>query len=150
MSAAGQRGGRGAAGLRFHHLVLAVRRPGDATRLLAAQGYAIGEPVHDPLQKVNLIFCRSDDAPDVEIVYPGEEPSPLVAVLNRFQSGIYHLCYESDDVAATLTALEAQGLRALCVADPTPAVLFDGAKVSFYQIPDFGLIEIIDRGPTAG
>jgi len=43
-----------------------------------------------------------------------------------------------------LAAMEQNGVRAVCVAPPTPAVLFGGRPVSFYNIVGMGLCEIID------
>jgi hypothetical protein len=133
-------------GLDFHHLGLAVRRPDDATRFLGGLGYEIGEPVFDPLQHINLIMCRHNGAmPDVEIVYPAATKSPVDALVNLRPDGVvYHLCYVTADVAASLRRMEQTGLRAICVLPPTPAVLFGGRRVSFYNIVGMGLCEIIE------
>jgi len=132
-------------GLRFHHLGLAVRRPGDASRFLGALGYEIPEPVFDPEQNVNLIMCRHDAMPDVEIIYPAAGKSPVDTLVNQRPEGIvYHVCYVTEDLSAALKAIEESGVRTLCVAPPTPAVLFGGCPVSFYNIVGMGLCEIIE------
>jgi len=137
-------------GLRFHHLGLAVRRPGDASRFLGTLGYEIPEPVFDPEQNVNLIMCRHDAMPDVEIIYPAAGKSPVDALVNQRPEGIvYHICYVTADLPAALKAIKESGVRTLCVAPPTPAVLFGGCPVSFYNIVGMGLCEIIeDPGHT--
>jgi hypothetical protein len=132
-------------GLEFHHLGLAVRRPGDAARFLGGLGYEIGEPVFDPEQNLNLMMCRHGAMPDVEIIYPGATRSPADAFVNLRPDGmVYHLCYVTADLAAALMRMEEDGVRAVCVAPPTPAVLFGGRRVSFYNIVGMGLCEIID------
>jgi hypothetical protein len=132
-------------GLRFHHLGLAVRRPGDASRFLGALGYEIPEPVFDPEQNVNLIMCRHDGMPDVEIIYPATGKSPVDTLVNQRPDGIvYHVCYVTEDLSATLNAIEESGVRTLCVVSPVPAVLFGGCPVSFYNIAGMGLCEIIE------
>jgi methylmalonyl-CoA/ethylmalonyl-CoA epimerase len=133
-------------GLRFHHLGLAVRRPDDASRFLGALGYEIPDPVFDPEQNVNLIMCRHDGAmPDVEIIYPATGKSPVDTIAKQRPEGIvYHVCYITDDLSAALKAIEQSGVRAMCVAPPTPAVLFGGCPVSFYNIIGMGLCEIIE------
>ena len=133
-------------GLTFHHLGLAVRRPRDATQFLGGLGYSIGAPVFDPEQNVNLIMCAHPGAmPDVEIIYPAAGTSPVDAlVAARPQGIVYHLCYVTADLPATLAALDQAGLRAICKAPPTPAVLFGGRRVSFYDIVGMGLCEIIE------
>jgi len=133
-------------GLEFHHLGLAVRRPDDAARFLSGLGYEIGEPLFDPEQNINAILCRHSGAmPDIEIVYPSKTKSPADAFIDFNRNGIvYHVCYLAADLAATLAAMEQAGVRAVCVAPPTPAVLFGGRLVSFYNIVGMGLCEIID------
>jgi hypothetical protein len=137
-------------GLRFHHLGLAVRRPRDAARFLAGLGYDMDEPVFDPEQNVNLILCRHRGAmPTVEIIYPAEGKSPIDALVNARPDGIvYHMCYLTDDLSATLAWMEQNGVRAICKVPPTPAVLFGGCPVSFYDIVGMGLCEIIETKPS--
>jgi methylmalonyl-CoA/ethylmalonyl-CoA epimerase len=137
-------------GLCFHHLGLAVRRPGDASRFLGALGYDIPEPIFDPEQNVNLMLCRHAAMPDVEIIYPAAGKSPVDTLVNQRPEGIvYHVCYVTENLSTALQAMEESGVRALCVAPPAPAVLFGGCPVSFYNIVGMGLCEIIeDRGHT--
>jgi hypothetical protein len=135
----------GSLGLRFHHLGLAVRRPGDASRFLGALGYDIPEPTFDPEQNVNLIMCRHAAMPDVEIIYPAPGKSPVDTLVAQRPEGIvYHVCYVTEDLPGALRAMEESGVRALCVAPPVPAVLFGGCPVSFYNIVGMGLCEIIE------
>jgi methylmalonyl-CoA/ethylmalonyl-CoA epimerase len=133
-------------GLSFHHLGLAVRRPDDSIRFLGGLGYEIDDSVFDPEQNVNLIMCRHKGLmPAVEIIYPAAANSPIDTLVNRRPDGIvYHVCYVTADVSATLTWMEQNGVRAVCVAPPTPAVLFGGRRVSFYNIVGMGLCEMIE------
>ena len=138
-------------GLRFHHLGLAVRRPRDAVRFLGGLGYDLPEPVFDPEQNVNLIMGRGRGSmPDVEIIYPADSKSPADAWIKLHPDGlVYHMCYVTDDLAATLAWMEENGVRAVCMVEPTPAVLFGGCPVAFYNIVGMGLVEIIeDPGHT--
>jgi hypothetical protein len=129
--------------LEFHHFGLAVRDPGYAFVYLAALGYRAGSTCFDPHQRVNLAMRHHDTQPDVEVIWPGEGPSPLDKLLKQRDSLIYHLCYTSQDVAASLAAIEAAGLELLPISEPAPAPLFGGREVSFYSIGGFGMIEII-------
>lgn len=133
-------------GLRFHHLGLAAPRPDDAKTFLAGLGYEIGDPVFDPEQNTNLIMCRHEGSmPDVEIIFPATGKSPVDTLLNRRPDGlVYHVCYVTADLSDSLMQMQQAGVRAACVARPTPAILFDGREVSFYNIVGMGLCEIIN------
>ena len=85
-------------GLEFHHFGLAVKSPEAAFRYLDDLGYRAGSTCYDPLQKVNLAMRHHDRMPDVEVIWPGAEPSPIDRMLERSDSMIYHLCYTSEDV----------------------------------------------------
>jgi methylmalonyl-CoA/ethylmalonyl-CoA epimerase len=83
--------------------------------------------------------------PDVEIIYPAKGQSPVDNLVNLRPDGlVYHLCYTAPDIAASLRWLEENGLRAVCIVPPAPAVLFGGKRVSFYNIVGMGLCEIIE------
>jgi hypothetical protein len=138
-----------AAGLRFHHLGLAARQPEKAKRFLALLGYTLDPPVYDPLQKTHLIMCHGDnEMPPIEIIYPGDEPSPVDRLLTMYGNSIYHICFETHSLDSSLNVLRERGLRVTTVSPPKPAVLFDGRFVSFYIVPGFGLIEILDHRCT--
>jgi catechol 2,3-dioxygenase-like lactoylglutathione lyase family enzyme len=132
-------------GLSFHHLGLAVPRPDEAVTFLSGLGYEIGEHVFDPEQNVNLALCRRPDMPAVEIIWPGNGPGPIDKYVARHAGGIvYHACFTTSDLAASIAAMEAAKLRLICVSPPRPAVLFDGRAVSFHAIVGMGLIEILE------
>jgi catechol 2,3-dioxygenase-like lactoylglutathione lyase family enzyme len=131
--------------LTFHHFGLAVRRPDEARKFAAALGYQLGASVFDPAQNVHLQLCTHAAQPAVEIIWPGDRPGPVDKLLQRHASGIvYHLCYETEDLTAALAGLETAGLRALCVSPATPAPLFGGRPVSFYNVVGMGLVEILE------
>jgi len=131
--------------LRFHHFGLAVRRPDDAKVYLATLGYQAGEEIFDPGQNVHLQLCTHPTHPVVEIIWPNDTPGPIATLTARHSAGIiYHLCYETDNLAAALARFSEAKLRVVCISPPAPAPLFGGRKVSFYNVIGIGLIEIID------
>jgi catechol 2,3-dioxygenase-like lactoylglutathione lyase family enzyme len=132
-------------GLSFHHLGLAVRRADEAVGFLRGLGYRIGEPVFDTEQNVNLIMCSHDSMPDVEVISPGNNSGPVDNLVDRFSSGIvYHACYVTDNMEASVAAIRKVGLRVIPVSKLKPAVLFGGRRVSFHVIAGMGLVEIIE------
>lgn len=130
-------------GLQFHHLGLAVRSPRAAFAYLAGLGYREGAQTFDPLQSVNLAMRHHDAMPDVEVIWPGDGPSPVDRLVKRGEGRIYHLCYIANDPEGSLAALVAAGLEVLPVCEPLPAALFGGHPVSFLYVGDVGLIELI-------
>jgi len=131
--------------LKFHHFGLAVRRPDEARKYVAVLGYEPGESVFDPAQNVFLELCTHPEQPAVEIIWPGDTSGPVDKLAQRHSSGIiYHLCYETDHLAAMLAHFETAGIKIVCISPPTPAPLFGGRPVSFYNIVGMGLIEILE------
>jgi len=135
-------------GFTFHHFGLAAKTPERAVAFLQSLGYQIGVSVRDDLQQVNLIFCQNSSMPAVEIITPVDgTPGPLTTYLESSNGVIYHLCYECANREQALTRMESDQHRVRCISEPKPAILFNGAKVSFYRVQGFGMIEILE--PTA-
>lgn len=134
-------------GLRFHHFGLAVQGPEPAFLYLRTLGYREGRQVFDPLQRVNLAMRHHATMPDVEVIWPGDEPSPIDRLIKRMGSLIYHTCYECSQPDLAIAALEAVGLEVVPVSPPTPAVLFGGREVSFYSISGIGIVELLRTDP---
>jgi hypothetical protein len=130
-------------GLKFHHFGLAVHAPAEAFAYLAALGYREGAMEFDALQRVNVAMRHHDEMPDVEVIWPGDGPSPIDRLIKGRDSLIYHLCYSTPDADASLAAMEAAGLQLHTVAQPCPAILFGGLAVSFHLIGGVGMIELI-------
>lgn len=134
-------------GLRFHHLGLAVAEPTTAFHFLSALGYIEGAAVFDPLQGVNLSLRCHATMPNVEVIWPGEGPSPIDRMIRRGPM-IYHLCYVTSDADASIAAMVAAGFDVVCVSSPKPALLFGGIPVSFHSVDQFGLVELIHGEPA--
>jgi methylmalonyl-CoA/ethylmalonyl-CoA epimerase len=132
-------------GLRFDHLGLATRDPAGTLAFLRGLGYATPTTVHDPLQGVNLVLCTHPAMPAVEVVSAAGPGGPLESVLAQQPQAVYHQCYRSASLAATLAAFKAAGHRVVTVSPPKPAVLFGGLEVSFHLVRGFGLVEIIEQ-----
>ncbi len=138
----------GLSGLQFHHFGLAVRDPAEAFRYLLTLGYTEGNAVFDPLQQVNLAMRHHPAMPDVEVIWPGDGPSPVDRMIKGSGTMIYHLCYECPDSSAIMAALEAAEIETVLVSPPRPAILFAGREVSFHMVSGFGLIELLQSPPT--
>lgn len=131
-------------GLAFEHFGLATRDADKTLAFLSGLGYRTFGSVHDPLQRVNLVLCEHVSMPAVEVIFAADEEGPLDIILAQQPQAIYHLCFRSRDLAASLAAIKTAGIRTMVVSPPKPAVLFDYLPVSFHMVHGFGLIEIIE------
>ncbi|TXN75923.1 lactoylglutathione lyase [Methylobacterium sp. WL18] len=132
-------------GLSFHHFAVATEDVQISSAYLIALGYDRACNAYDPLQGVNLELWHHDTLPDVELVWPSESKGPLSTILKKKGVGIYHLCYEVDDISDAIDAFYEKNLNVLQIVEPRPAVLFDGRLVAFYVVDGFGLIELLCR-----
>ena len=130
-------------GLIFHHFGLAVSDIDQALPFMKGLGYSPGELIYDPQQNVNLIWCDHPQMPSVEIIASNGNPGPLDHYLSNMSDLIYHICFLSQDVKSSLSAIRNDKIRVLPVSPPKPAVLFDWKEVSFYIIKGFGLVELL-------
>lgn len=131
------------AGLTFHHFAVATNDARLSSEYLGALGYRRGANAYDPLQNVNLEMWHHPTMPDVELVSPSGTSGPVSAMLKKKGVGIYHVCYEVNDIAATVDTFRAQNVGFLEVVEPRPAVLFGGRPVAFYLFEGIGLVELL-------
>ena len=130
-------------GLQFHHFGLAVRNPEAAFRYLQSLGYTVSSIAHDPLQRVNLALCCHSEMPRVEVIWPGEDPSPIDKMIRHHSGLVYHLGYTAESPERAVTAIEQAGLTIVAASTSKEAVLFGGREVAFFFVENVGLIEII-------
>jgi methylmalonyl-CoA/ethylmalonyl-CoA epimerase len=137
-------------GMKFHHIGLAVLKPEASVAFLKGIGYTAGETIYDPAQNVNLIMCEnSAGMPDIEVIFPpgNGAPSPIDAIVQacKTRGTLYHLCYETSDIAKSVESIESGGHKVFPVSEPAPAILFGEKKVGFYLIKGFGMIELLEN-----
>ena len=123
-------------GARFHHVGVAVG-PG---------GIEAADPscssTHDPIQKVNVAFLSLNGL-QLELVEPAGDDSPVSASL---QKGIklLHVCYEVDDMEASLRECRQHGFHV--IRQPAPAAAFEQRLIAFVFSRAFGLVELLEKG----
>ncbi len=130
--------------MKFHHFGLAVHEFGPALGFFKNLGYSATKPVTDPLQHVELIMCRSDQQPDVELIRPLNTSSPVSSFLKKNQEMIYHPCYQVNNIEEALQT-QFHGMRVLNVSPPKPATLFGNCPVAFYFVKGIGLVELLEK-----
>lgn len=136
-------------GLTFHHVGVGVRDMDAGLRAYAAIGHPLVMRLDDPGLNIRVAFVASPaGGPLIELLAPLAPNGPLDALIRRkLLPSPYHTCYLVDDMAAGAAALEARDF--LCVAQPAPALAFDGAQIAFHYHMDIGLVELVQRLPAA-
>lgn len=129
---------------RVHHLGVAVR---DLDSAMEVYGSLLGlrllsGPFDDPIQKVRVCFVGGGRAggPELELIAPLGEQSPITQYLQK-EIGAYHVCYEVDDIDASVAHLRDAGC--LLVSGPAPAVAFDERPIAWMLLPTRHLIELV-------
>lgn len=130
----------------LHHIGFVVR---SITSVAEGFGDAMsatwdGKITHDPTQQVRVTFLYPADPrnPVFELVEPASETSPVSHFLRK-QGGLHHLCYEVDELEATLEEARAVGIA--MVAPPTPAVAFEGRRIAWVCSRNRLLMEFLER-----
>ena len=126
--------------LRFHHVGVACTDLATETAKMAPLGYAPEGPEFvDPVQGVRGLFLAGQ-SPRLELLAPLGEGGVLAPWLKQGIK-LYHLAYETPDLAGSIERLRAQ--RAKLMVAPVPAVAFGGRSIAFLMLPNRLLIELI-------
>jgi methylmalonyl-CoA/ethylmalonyl-CoA epimerase len=91
--------------------------------------------VFDELQNAHLCLLNTDTGLDVEFI-----SGPQVQRLVKKGVGFYHVCYEVDDLEATISTYLSKG--AMLISEPKPAILFENRLVAFVRT-SYGLVELL-------
>jgi methylmalonyl-CoA/ethylmalonyl-CoA epimerase len=129
--------------MQFHHYGLAVRDPSISRTWLVNLGYHLGEEIYDPIQKVYLQLAERIETPRIELVWSGNEKSPIDRWIKAHPQNFYHICYEVDDIDIVVDKLRSLG-RAMPLGNAVPAILFEERLVLFVYIEGLGLVELLE------
>src|SRR3569623_524848 len=112
---------------RIDHVAIAVRdRDGSCDALASLFGLHPGAREHVPGKKTDVAFLHADAAAEVafELIAPAGNEG-LERFLTKRGPGLHHICFEVDDLPATLASLKAAGVR-LIDDVPRPGARADG------------------------
>jgi len=100
-----------------------------------------------PDQGVEIVGLRVGES-EIELLRPTSDASTVARFLEKRGEGIHHICFEVDDVEATLRTLEAHGYELI---DKRPRVGSDGRKLAFVHPKGTHgvLIEFYEKKPLA-
>jgi len=130
--------------MQLDHVCVAVKSIGLAQeRLCALLGYRPRTAlVTNTRQKVHVVFLSLPGSPDIKLIEPAGDNSPLWSFLKGKGEGLHHVCFRVGDLRVELPALASRGLRLLGTAEPGEA--FDDELIAF-GYAGFGLnLEFID------
>jgi len=106
-------------------------------------GLELAHQADVPEQQAQIAFLPTGES-EVELVKPTTDTSGLARYLAKRGPGIHHICFEVDDLPATLAALKARGVR-LIDEQPRPGTggkqfafihpeSTHGVLIEFYQL----------------
>jgi methylmalonyl-CoA/ethylmalonyl-CoA epimerase len=112
-----------------HHIGIAVRNLEESLRRWSALFAAEPSPIEEiPERGVRLAHLRFAEGPEVELVSPLGDASPVSKFLESRGEGIQHVTLEVDDIEAAMGELNRAGLRFL---SDTPQTGAGGGRVAF-------------------
>ena len=126
---------------RIDHIAIAVE---NLDQSLGFWEKALSLPVHEmrnvPEQAVDIAFLPVG-ASEVELVKPTTTDSGIAKWMQKRGAGIHHICFEVDDIRATLAELSAHGMELI---DKEPRTNADGKLYAFVHPKSAGgvLIEL--------
>jgi len=99
------------------------------------------EIVHDKIQKVKVVFFSTNTSDvQIELISPAAEDSPVSNFLKK-GGGLYHLCYESEDLEKDMEKFRKNGAKVL--SKPVEAEAFKKKIVFLYFKRD--IIELVEK-----
>jgi len=134
--------------MRFHHIgyaVASIRQYLDDFIIPLFDPVSISTPVTDPIQQVTVCFVEMRGGTVIELVEPVAADSPVNKVIGSSRGGMYHTCYEVDDLDAEVRRFRTK--RCLPLGKPVPAAAFDGRRIVFLMTPEHDLIEFVEAPP---
>ncbi len=93
---------------------------------------------------VRLCKLKADRVPDLELVEPIGEDSPVASFIAQKGEGIHHICFEVRDIEKSLEELKRNGVR---LVHERPVSGAGGRRIAFIHPQSLGgvLIELIEE-----
>lgn len=129
--------------MKVNHIGYLVENIEEGIQEFLKLGYfKLGEVIKDQDRKIYICFLKNEDTV-VELVSPIDETSVVYEMHKKFRNMPYHICYEAEDLEATMREYRKQGF--IIVQPVAPAIAFDNRKVVFLFNKSIGLIEIVEK-----
>ncbi len=112
---------------KVHHIAIAVQSITAAVPAFDALGLAVTHTEEVQGQGVRVAILPVGET-WLELVEPTNPASAVARFLQRQGEGIHHICFEVDDLEATMTELKGHGMR---LVDDKPRQGVGGARIAF-------------------
>ena len=108
-------------------------------------GLPLSHVEHVPDQGVDVAFLPAGES-DVELLEPIDEESGVARYLEKRGPGIHHICFEVDDIVATLNKLKENDVPLI---NEAPTIGTGGKKIAFIHPKGTGgvLVELYELTP---
>ena len=130
--------------MRLHHIAYVTNNVEDKARelceLLGLERQA--DPVVDEEKGVRILFLHLGGEVQLELLEPYGSNSPVENHLKK-GGGLYHLCFEVDDLEGELANTTAQG-GAMLIKEPSVAPAIDSRRVGFILSAGKDLFEFVE------
>ena len=133
---------------KISHIAIVVPKLDQATSFWAAAlGLDVSHQEHVPDQGVDVAFIPVGES-DIELLEPIDPASGVARYLEKRGPGMHHICFEVEDMAATLTRLKAANVPLI---NEEPTISADGKKIAFVHPKGTNgvLVELYELPTTA-
>lgn len=106
-------------------------------------GLTVSEIEEVPSQQVRIAFLPVGET-RLELLEPTGEDSPIGRFLQRHGQGVHHLCFQVEDIEATLERFRAAGVE---LVDEIPRAGAGGSRVAFVHPRGMAgvLVELVEK-----
>ncbi|MEA1977374.1 MAG: methylmalonyl-CoA epimerase [Chloroflexota bacterium] len=113
---------------RINHIAIVVDEIEDALHFWRdALGLKVARVEEVPDQDSVVTFLPVGNM-EIELVKPTSDESGIARYLNKHGPGIHHICFEIEDIEASLESLKASGVRLI---NSEPAIGTNGKRFAF-------------------
>jgi methylmalonyl-CoA/ethylmalonyl-CoA epimerase len=128
--------------MNIHHVGYLTKDLNKAQDEFLALGFVVEqEKAYDEHRKINISFIVNGNY-RVELIEPVDDSSPMYPLLKRYKNTPYHICYEVDNLEASIAELSTKGYTVM--QEPLEAPCIENKRVSFLINSNLGIIELVE------
>lgn len=129
---------------RFHHIGYVTDSIANTSALYVQAGYHATPIIDDVIQRVKICFLTKDGFPRIELIEPIDEQSSVNKIFKKNGVSPYHVCYEVDDINATVDEL-VDVQEYIPLFRPVEAIALDNKLICYLYKKEIGFIELVNK-----